>query len=558
VKDWRERYPTIYAEDQEYWSGKGFEEVESSRGEVSFRGTVTVRRKGEDGLERHDFELQFDYPPGYPHYPPKVKFISPKIERARHQGTDGAPCLFPVSEWRRTIPASEVYAATEHWLGYYLEGKFPRELALYELPEYFKGTVYSVIAPAAVLKSFEGKDRGSFSVEKLLGQDLCVLRSVDGDHVGKDLISSLAEKKLWAKAGVWRWYRLNREPKPMRHTKDLECLLAETGHQGVKFTQRPKEGRHLIGLVFTDEVLDQERLFLIDIGVRTKKQQAEVGKGWPIRAPEFHVVSREELLRRLEGVRALDELGQKSVACFGLGAIGSTLALSLAREGVGSFVLCDSDTIRPGNVVRHALDLTAVGQIKPLAMETALSRISPGVETDPQYLNLSDPNVIATYLRDADVVVAAIGDDLREELLCETVFDRDDPPAMLMVRTLRAGAAFRVALIRPGVDACVACLAEYKEEGHQGWIDVPRDELPDVYDTGCATASRPGAGLTSQQAASFAASRALECLEGREISANHWLWVEQPIATDDERLQQGLTLHHATFSPRPGCAVCGA
>lgn len=558
MKDWRERYPTIYAEDREYWSGKGFDEVESPRGEASFRGTATVRRKGDDGLEHHDFELQVDYPPGYPHYPPKVKFISPKIERARHQGTDGAPCLFPASAWRRTVPASEVYAATERWLGYHLEGKFPRELALYELPEYFKDAAYSVIAPVAVLKSFHDKDRGTFSVSKRLGQDLCVLRSVAGNHVGQDLISALGEKKLWAKPEIWKWYRLNHEPKPMRHTGELELLLAESGHQGIKFTQRPKEGRHLIGLVFTDEVLDQERFFLVDIGVRTKRQQAEVGRGWPICAPEFHVVSRDELLRRLEGVRALDELGEKSVACFGLGAIGSTLAVSLAREGVGSFVLCDPDTIRPGNVVRHALDLTAVGQVKPLAIETALSRISPDVETSPQYQNLSDPNVIATCLRDVDLVVAAIGDDLREELLCEVAFDRDDPPAMLIVRTLHAGAAFRVALIRPGVDACIACLAEYKEEGHPEWIDVPSDDLPDVYDTGCATASRPGAGLTSQQAASFAAARVLECFEGREASANHWLWVEQPVTADDERLQLGLTLYPTTFSPRPGCAVCGS
>lgn len=558
MKDWRERYPTIYAEDQAYWSGKGFEEVESARGEVGFRGTVTVRRKGDGGLKRHDFELQLDYPPGYPHYPPKVKFISPKIDRARHQGTDGAPCLFPASAWRRTVPASEMYAATERWLGYHLADNFPRELALYELPEYFKGTAYSVIAPATVLKSFGGKNQGRFKVAKLLGQDLCVLGSVDGDQVGSDLIASLAEKKLWAKAEICKWYRLDREPTPMRHTGELERLLGESGHRGVRFIQRPKEGRHLIGLVFTDEVLDQERLFLIDIGVRTKKQQTEVGKGWPIRAPEFHVVSRDELLRRLEGVRALDDLREKSVACFGLGAIGSTLALSLAREGVGSFVLCDPDTVRPGNVVRHALDLTAVGQVKPLAMETALSRVIPGVETDPQFQNLSDPNVIATCLRDVDLVVAAIGDDLREELLCEVAFDRDEPPTMLIARSLHAGAAFRVGLIRPGVDACVACLAEYKEEEHPGWIDVPSDDLPDVYDTGCATASRPGAGLTSQQAASFAAARALECLEGREISANHWLWVEQPIAADDERLQQGLSLYQATLSPRPGCAVCGA
>jgi len=128
---------------------------------------------------------------------------------------------------------------------------------------------------------------------------------------------------------------------------------------------------------------------------------------------------------------------------------------------------------------------------------------------------------------------------------------------MLLVRRLHAGAAFRLALIRPGVDACLTCLADYRAEKHPDWIDVPADDLPDVFDAGCAAPARPGAGLTSQHAAIFAAARAVEILEGPGTEPNHWLWVERPIAPGDNRLSKRLTLHEAAFPPRPDCPICG-
>ncbi len=289
----------------------------------------------------------------------------------------------------------------------------------------------------------------------------------------------------------------------------------------------------------------------------SKKTTAALGKGWAVRAPQMYVVSHEELFRRLEGVRDLDRLGERRVVCFGLGAIGSPLALALTREGVGKFALCDPDTLRPGNVIRHALDLLSVGQFKAEAVEAALSRINPAVESLSEVQNLAHPDVIAAKLRDADLVVSAIGDDLKEELLSEAVVESDELPPMLLVRTLHGGAVFRVALVRSGVDACVSCLAEYRAEHHPDWIDVPADGLPDVFDAGCASPSRPGAGLSCQHAAVFAAARSLDVLEGRALDANHWLWVERPISGDDGRLSTGLTLHVARFPPRPDCQVCG-
>lgn len=556
MRYWTERFPEIYAEERDYWLSKEFQELTSPRGEVSFQGFIVVRRSGRDSLETLCFEIRFDYSAGYPFRAPKVTFLNPKVEGGRHQSPDGHPCLFPSDAWDRDVRASELYAATEGWINYHLDGHFPRELAIYELPEYFRTATYSVLGPPEVIENFDGKNRGRFSTRELIGHDLLVLSSIDGVGVGRELVSDLAASHLWKKPEPAKWYRLDHEPPPIRHTAELQAVLSSAGHQ-VSFRTRPSVGRHLIGLVFVDEVLNEERALLLDIGVRDKREHPKVGEGWPARLAELHIVSRVELQRRLQGVRDVDALRAKKVAIFGLGSVGSPLAMALAREGVGGFELCDPDWLRPGNVVRHALDLTSVGQGKALAIETAIGRINPGTATDSQFQNLDDPAVIANCIADADLVVAAVGDEVLEELLCEVVLDRNDPPPLILVRTLHAGAAFRVALIRRGRDACFGCLGEYRAVGDSKWIDVPDADLPKVYETGCAAAATAGAGLTCQEAAIFAAARALEILEGRDREPNHWVSVLQPIeAAADVRLARPLALHEDIFKPLEGCIAC--
>lgn len=555
MRPWHERFPTIYHDERAYWLSKGFEQADVRRLEVAFTGTITVRLGGDHGLEQHAFKLRIRYPPGYPYVAPTVEFLDPKITRARHQGVDGTPCLFPPSAWTTTLPASELYAATERWLAYHLAGHFPRELALYELPEYFGWKPFSVLMSPEAARKMADKREGRFSVDELPGRDLGIVWSVDQQEVGKELAAVVAAARdRGRKRHAGRWYRLDHEPPAAQHTVELERVLKQNGH-GVDLGKRPGE-RELLALAFRDTALDEERVLLLDIGVASRRATPVVGKGWPVRAPRLYAVSPEDLFRRLEGVRDLDQLNNKHVVCFGLGAIGSPLAVALTREGIGSFALCDPDTLRPGNVARHALDLLSVGQFKAEAVETAISRINPFADTSPEVQNLTHPDVIATKLRGADLVIAAIGDDLKEELLCETLVRSEQRPPMLLARTLHGGAAFRVALVRPGIDACVSCLVAYRAEQHPDWIHVPADHLPDVFDEGCATAARPGAGLTSQHAAIFTAARSLDVLEDRELHANHWVWVERTIPGADTRLHTAQTLHPGRFAPRPDCPVC--
>jgi ThiF family len=560
VSDWRHRFPAIYAEEQRFWTRKGFEETEDERGRVGFRGRVTVRRKTDHGLEHRDFLVSFDYSPGFPHVQPQVRFIDPPIEGGRHQapGPDGAPCLFPPRLWDRQIGPGELFEATRRWLGHHLAGDFPRELAHYELPAYFPPSGEAVLLSAAAMSGFAAdRDAGTFSVVPLLGHPVRVLESIDTRRVGGELLDALAGgRELRGDRRLLHWYRLPSEPEPFATSRPLEEILAASGHR-VVFAHHPRRRRHSVGLLFPDRVFEEERLLIVDVAVSEKDGPQTILNGRTVRAPELHVVSRERMARRIEAVRPLERLGRKSVACFGLGAIGSQLAPALTREGVGATVLCDPDRLRPGNVVRHFLDLTAVGQSKALAMETALERINPEIDTDPQEANLDDPGVIATAIRGADLVIAAIGEEPTEELLFEVLCETEERPAFLCVRTLHAGDAFRVFVVRPGADACLECLRAYKDEGAKEWIEVPGAELAEIQEEGCATSALPGAGLASTQAADFAAARALDLLEGRDPGANHWLWVERPIP-GDPRLADSLCLHKATFPPRPGCAVCRA
>jgi molybdopterin/thiamine biosynthesis adenylyltransferase len=558
VKPWHERFPDIYEYERAFWLDKDFTQAPLRAGtEISFTGTITATVKLDDRLQKRTFELRVLYPPGYPYVPPRVEFLNPRIKRARHQGLDGAPCLFPGSAWTLNFPASEFYAAIERWLTFHLQGRFPRELAIYELPEYLPYSAFSILTSSQFTEIVKGQPSGRFSVDELIGHDLGVICTVDENIVGRELLEALAPtktRKVIRRVG--RWYRLSAEPPPVHHTAELTQLLARDGHQ-VDFQARPQTDRHLIGLVFPDSVLAEERLLMLDLGVKSKNVRPKVGRGWPLRCPQTYIVSREELFRRLDGVRDVVQLEHRRIACFGLGAIGSSTVLALAREGVAEFTLCDPDWLRPGNLTRHALDLMSVGQSKTDAVELALTRIDPFLHTTVEAESLTDPGMINARIQGADLVLLAIGDDLREELIGEIIAASQGCPPIILARTLHAGHAFRVVLIRPGIDACLHCLDDYQTEQHPDWIYVPPDGLPEVYDTGCAAPSQVGSGLTCQQAALFAAARALDVLENRASEVNHWLWVERPIPNEDPRLSNPTTLHQARFAPRADCPVCG-
>lgn len=81
---------------------------------------------------------------------------------------------------------------------------------------------------------------------------------------------------------------------------------------------------------------------------------------------------------QLLGDQGFSRLSSSVVAVFGLGGVGSHCAEALARSGVGTLFLIDSDTLAPSNINRQSIALlSTVGQKKTDVMKEKIADINP-------------------------------------------------------------------------------------------------------------------------------------------------------------------------------------
>lgn len=80
----------------------------------------------------------------------------------------------------------------------------------------------------------------------------------------------------------------------------------------------------------------------------------------------------------LLGTQGMEKLKNAKVAVFGVGGVGGYAAEALARCGIGSIELVDSDTVSVSNINRQIIATTkTVGQYKTDLMATRILEINP-------------------------------------------------------------------------------------------------------------------------------------------------------------------------------------
>lgn len=90
--------------------------------------------------------------------------------------------------------------------------------------------------------------------------------------------------------------------------------------------------------------------------------------------------SREELLI---GKEAIEKLQNSKVAIFGIGGVGSYTVESLARAGVGSFVLVDSDKVSLTNLNRQLIAThKTIGKFKVDVAKERILDINPDAKVE--------------------------------------------------------------------------------------------------------------------------------------------------------------------------------
>lgn len=112
-----------------------------------------------------------------------------------------------------------------------------------------------------------------------------------------------------------------------------------------------------------------------------------------------------------------DKLRSARVAVAGLGGLGSNVAVSLARAGVGELMLVDFDRVDLSNLNRQQYEIADLGRYKTDALSERLALINP-------YMKLTARTVKVTAENAAEIF-GGFG------IVCEA-FDRADRKAMLI------------------------------------------------------------------------------------------------------------------------------
>lgn len=117
----------------------------------------------------------------------------------------------------------------------------------------------------------------------------------------------------------------------------------------------------------------------------------------------------EEVYRALEerhGAELQKKLSETSVAVCGLGGLGSNIAISLVRAGIGNLHIIDFDKVDISNINRQQYFINQIGQHKTDALYDTLKKILPYVNIRRTCIKLTENNIY-DILKDDDIICEA-------------------------------------------------------------------------------------------------------------------------------------------------------
>ncbi|MBP5247859.1 MAG: thiamine biosynthesis protein ThiF [Fibrobacter sp.] len=125
-----------------------------------------------------------------------------------------------------------------------------------------------------------------------------------------------------------------------------------------------------------------------------------------------------------QGLENVKKLQAATVAVCGLGGLGSNIAISLARAGIGKLILIDFDSVDITNLHRQQYKAFQVGMPKPEALSSNLKEIAPYVELETHFVRMTEENTIP-LTASADVVIEAFDKADAKAMLVNTILEQN-------------------------------------------------------------------------------------------------------------------------------------
>ncbi len=118
-----------------------------------------------------------------------------------------------------------------------------------------------------------------------------------------------------------------------------------------------------------------------------------------------------------------EKFSSATVAICGLGGLGSNIAVSLARTGVGKLILIDFDRVDITNLHRQQYKVSQIGMSKTDALRDNLLEVSPYVELETHTERVAEENAVR-LLQGADIICEAFDDAECKAMLTNLVLEK--------------------------------------------------------------------------------------------------------------------------------------
>lgn len=136
--------------------------------------------------------------------------------------------------------------------------------------------------------------------------------------------------------------------------------------------------------------------------------------------------TEEEMIKAFadrHGRELQERLSNATVAICGLGGLGSNIAVSLVRAGIGKLILIDFDKVDVSNLNRQQYKANQIGIEKTVALSENLKEIAPYTELEAHTVFLDETN-IPSLLKDADIICEAFDNPECKAVLTDVVLEK--------------------------------------------------------------------------------------------------------------------------------------
>ena len=128
-------------------------------------------------------------------------------------------------------------------------------------------------------------------------------------------------------------------------------------------------------------------------------------------------------LSERHGEKIQNNFESATVEICGLGGLGSNIAFTLARAGIGKLILIDFDSVDITNLHRQQYKASQIGMNKTDALRDNLLEIAPYVAIETHSVRISENNA-EELLEEADIICEAFDDAESKAMLVNLVLER--------------------------------------------------------------------------------------------------------------------------------------